>query len=716
MADLTPLPLASLARRMFRELARHDAIFGLPKGKFFAGVPGRDLSVSFHGRRVASPLGPAAGPHTQMAQNIVLSWLGGSRIVELKTVQILDRLEIPRPCIDLQTYGLNAEWSQELRLGESLEEYVKAAMLIEMLAASGRLDFEPGFGDGLAGTVFDLSVGYDLAGIRSEPVRAFIRGMMDAGPTVERLRAQLPPELGGLRQLDFTTRLGTTVTLSTFHGCPPDEIEGIIEHLMEEYGLDCIIKFNPTLLGRERLHELLHGSLGYDSLDVPDTAFEQDTSWEQAEAMMERLGEKATALGRSLGAKFSNTLIVRSPRDFIPPSEEQVYLSGQPLHVLAVHLVRRFRRRFGSRFPISFAAGIDRGNFAEAVALGLVPITICSDLLRPGGYARLTAASRRLVQRMEATGAQAVDDWILRAFEQGGPALEVVARGEGEGEAPERLDACRRALSEGGDWRQAAGDDLARRWLAETIRRNTEHYAEAVTEDPRYGAGQNAKPPRKIGRHLELFDCLTCDKCLPVCPNHANFSFRPPERSIPRARAMRNPGGRWTWQDDPPHELSQRHQIATFLDFCNACGNCDVFCPEDGGPFALKPRFVGSEAAWHEEADDAFHCAPEGGRILGRLDGRAYALEVEGGRWRFRGEGFTCAWDASDPAATLGVELEGDAADRREIELAPAFVLDLIRRTLADPEQIHYLRTPPLDPSDLGSAKAGTEGQEDPSP
>ena len=42
--------------------------------------------------------------------------------MELKTVQILDELEINRPCIDMQTIGYNIEWSQELKIAESLEE------------------------------------------------------------------------------------------------------------------------------------------------------------------------------------------------------------------------------------------------------------------------------------------------------------------------------------------------------------------------------------------------------------------------------------------------------------------------------------------------------------------------------------------------------------------------------------------------------------------
>ena len=43
--------------------------------------------------------------------------------------------------------------------------------------------------------------------------------------------------------------------------------------------------------------------------------------------------------------------------------------------------------------------------------------------------------------------------------------------------------------------------------------------------DPRYCAAQNRAVPKKIDSHLVTFDCITCDKCIPVCPNDANFSY-----------------------------------------------------------------------------------------------------------------------------------------------------------------------------------------------
>jgi putative selenate reductase len=551
MAVLAPYPFAALIRRVFRELEHKQAIFDLPVRQCFLGDPARDLSVRFHGHRASSPFGPAAGPQSQLAQNILLSWLAGGRIIELKTVQINDRLAIPRPCIDMQTVGFNIEWSQELTLAESLEEYVKAAMLIRILEASGTLPFAPGFTD----TVFDMSVGYDFQGITSEPVRAFIRGMLDASPLIERLRAEIPDEHRRYRDLDFPARISDTLTLSTFHGCPAGEIEQIIDWLLRDQGVHCIVKLNPMLLGRDETRWLVNEALGYEELRVPDRAFARELAWDEMTGLVERLGATAAARGLGFGVKFTNTLVVENHRGFFPPSEREMYLSGQPLHVLATRLVGRFRERFGDRYPISFSAGIDGHNFADAVALGLVPVTVCTDLLRTGGYARARRYFQRLIGRMERVGAPTIDQLVVRTA--------------------------------------AAGDGAPAVPLSDARLRNTREYVARVLTEPRYHAAQNRKTPPKIGRHLQLFDCITCDKCVPVCPNDANFTFGFPRVDIPIVKVRRD-GPAWVARTEGRLPIAEKHQIGNFVDFCNDCGNCDVFCPEDGGPYVFKPRFFGS--------------------------------------------------------------------------------------------------------------------------
>ena len=639
MAELVPYPFARLITRAFAELEAEQALFHLPAKKIVRGLPGKDLSVDFHGHAASTPLGPAAGPHSQLAQNIVLSFLGGGRIFELKTVQIMDRLEIPRPCIDAQTIGYNVEWSQELTLEQSLEEYVKASMLIEILIASGRLELLPGF----ERVVFDMSVGYDLAGIQSERVQAFLRGMLDASAVVERLRRQIPPAFAQYRELDFRTRISDTLTLSTFHGCPPDEIERICEFLLESQGLHTIVKLNPTLLGKSDVRRLLNQVLGYAD-HVPDEAFEKDASWEQAVGFVERLGDKAKALGRGFGVKFSNTLIVQNQRSFFPPSEKVMYLSGQPLHVLAMSLVRRFRDTFGDRFPISFSAGIDAKNFPDAVALGLAPVTVCTDLLRTGGYARMEAYFRELGRRMDAVGAASIDALVLRT---------------------------------------AGQQDLSQAKLA-----NTATYVESLVSDPRYTRAATDKPPKKVGSHLVLFDCLTCDKCVPVCPNDANFTYRLPPMQVPIQKATPGPAGVFDVRTEGTLTVEKKHQIANYADFCNECGNCDVFCPEDGGPYLIKPRFFGSreELEKHAHRDGFFvERTASGFAVLGRFSGKVLSAAFQGGRATYRGDGFDLSCAEADPTRDLSGSASG------EVDLTYLRLMALLGRSVLEQSGVSYV-------------------------
>lgn len=633
MAELAPHPFGRLVNHAFAEFERNGSIFGLPRRHFFRPKAGYDCSVSFHGRPAGSPLGPAAGPHTQLAQNIVLSWLAGGRILELKTVQINDRLVIPRPCIDMRTVGYNVEWSQELRLEQSLEEYVKASMLIDLLRADARL----GLGDGPR-PIFDMSVGYDLKGLRSAPVDAFVRGMKDASAVVERLRGELSREAH--RKARFETALSDTLTLSTFHGCPPDEIEAMASHVMTEWGLHCTVKLNPTLLGYDEVHRLLHGALGYEGVRCPREAFDKDATWEQVLGFTRRLAAKAKGLSRGFGAKFTNTLVVENPGDFLPAAEKLQYLSGAPLHVLAMSLVARFRREFGPGFTISFSGGVTRHNFPDAAALGLTPVTVCSDLLGPGGYGRLAGYYEELYKRMDAVGARTIPELVARA---------------GGGERPRD----------------------------EAVLANTEAYVSRLPSDPRYHRARNATPPRKVGSSLALFDCLTCDKCVPVCPNDANFTYALEAKELPVVVASRR-DGRWDFERKGVLKLEKKHQLANYADFCNECGNCDVFCPEDGGPYVVKPRFFGSVETWRaDKGRDGFFVGPD--EVRGRFAGREYRLGGSGARREYEGPGFKLAFDAADPEGTLSGTAESGA------DLTYWRIMENLRTAVLSPAAVNYL-------------------------
>jgi putative selenate reductase len=281
---------------------------------------------------------------------------------------------------------------------------------------------------------------------------------------------------------------------------------------------------------------------------------------------MDRLASTGRELGVGVGVKFSNTLLVDNHRSFFPATERAMYLSGPPLHVLAMHLVRRWRHAFGDRTTVSFSAGIERTNYPDAVALGLVPVTACTDLLKPGGYGRGFLYFHELTRRMAAVGASSVDEFIVRAYGDDGPEELSLAR-----------------------------------------LRNTDLYVESLSQDARYQAASHRELPRKTGRRLQLFDCETCDQCVPVCPNDANFSVAMPATAQLPVTAPR--------------------QIVNFADFCNDCGNCDVFCPEDGGPNQRKARVYIDRERWQ-------HDAPRDGVLVephatsGRFDGVVVQLAV----------------------------------------------------------------------------------------
>jgi putative selenate reductase len=638
MAELRPIPFAQLLQRVLTEPARQESLFDLPLRKVWRPHAELDLSVDVHGHRAQTPVGPAAGPHAQLAQNVVLAWAAGARVIELKTVQILDELTIPRPCIDAATIGYNVEWSQELKLEQSIREYVAGWMLIRILREIDPLGF--GLAVAQSEPVLELSVGYDLAGLKNVRMHNYLQLAQNVATLIDELRPQIPLQEKRLRDLDYRSDLVSCVTLSTFHGCPPGEIEAIARYLMEEIGVDVIVKLNPTLLGFEEAQFLLHDRLGYHELRPKRSAFEGDIRWDEAIALGRRLQAVATRQGRSFGVKMTNTLVVENHRKYFPT--EEMYLSGPPLHVLAMHCAERWRAVFGTSVSLSFSGGIDQHNFADAVACDFVPVTTCTDLLRPGGYGRLGKYLTNLEEAMADAGVRDRDELIIHHHDQGAEAIRQVLgelREESAGAREPEIDALETDL---------LGAYKAKRPLAQLLDGQRDLYARIVaiagvlnghlltarvTGDPRYAAAKNGKPPRKVGSSLVLLDCLSCDKCVPVCPNDANFSIETPPEEIRYEDALldgdgtvsRVAGGMWT--------VKQAQQWANFADACNECGNCDVFCPEDGGPYVVKARFFGSRESFAASpALDGVVIERDGGSlsVQARVAGRACFLRVDG--------------------------------------------------------------------------------------
>jgi putative selenate reductase len=343
--------------------------------------------------------------------------------------------------------------------------------------------------------------------------------------------------------------------------------------------------------------------MGYKDVRVNEKAYTSGLQFNESLEICGRLSRLASSRNLQLGAKFSNTLEVENHSSFFQPSEKIMYLSGTPLHVITLTLANEFRQAAGAKFPISFSAGVDRKNFANVVACGIVPVTTCTDLLKTGGYGRLPPYLHDLQKQMETVGARTIDDFILDC------------RGQREA---------------------ANGDPVQAGFL------NTPIIVAETQADLRYGAAQNRAVPKKIDSHLVTFDCITCDKCIPVCPNDANFSYHTGElRLTYRDVEVRPDGSVVPVGDEKVFELKKADQIANFADYCNHCGNCDTFCPEYDGPYLKKPNFYGSRAAFEAGAPhDGFFLEPisdEMTALTGRIADRVYHLQklADGGGYRY---------------------------------------------------------------------------------
>ena len=404
MSDsMKPLPFKTLLDWVLHEYRTAGSIFGIPRSLFFTPRPNTPYAIpDLNGSRLGTPIGPAAGPHTQLSQNIIAAWLSGGRFIELKTVQIMDELEIPRPCIDMEDEGYNVEWSQELKLGQSAQEYVNAWVMIHILRrmlGQESLPFD---------TVFNMSVGYNLEGIQSAPMTHFMDQMVDSSAALAEIQAILKAGYPEFADIAVSPKLVNSVTLSTMHGCPPDEIEKIARYLIETRHLHTTVKLNPTLLGKERVLHILQKDLGYAEIDIPDKVFEHDLKYERAIGLVRSLQQVSAKCGLNFGVKLSNTLPVANHRSSLPGGE--MYMSGRALYPITMNLFAQLDQELDGDLKVSFSAGADAYNVCQILAAGAYPVTVASDLLKPGGYSRMLQYLDNIEAEMQRVGASSLED------------------------------------------------------------------------------------------------------------------------------------------------------------------------------------------------------------------------------------------------------------------------------------------------------------------
>lgn len=456
---MTPMSFEQLVEWVLQEKKKRGTVFGQHHAYRADGTHNRTM----FGRTLETPIGPAAGPHTQMTQNIVAAYYAGSRFFELKTVQIMDGEElaacINRPCIKADDEGYNCEWSTELTVPQAMEEYIKAWFLLKVIAK------EFGLGD-MNGFQFNVSVGYDLAGIQSPKVDTFLNSMKHAEDTeiFKNCKAYLLEHADWFEHVttedieQIPPEICNSVTLSTLHGCPPQEIERIAMYLLTEKGFHTFVKCNPTLLGYEFASKTMD-EMGYDYIQFGDFHFKDDLQYEDAVPMLTRLMNTAKERNLEFGVKITNTFPVDVKQNELP--SEEMYMSGKSLYPLSISLAAKLAKEFDGRLRISYSGGADYYNIERIVDAGIWPVTVATTLLKPGGYQRLTQMAKLL---------------------------------DKENAPFEKVDA------------ESAGK-----------------LAEEAVKDPHYVKAMKPLPSRKMKKEVPLMDCFVAP-CKEGCPIHQDIT------------------------------------------------------------------------------------------------------------------------------------------------------------------------------------------------
>ena len=305
MSDImTCMPFGQLMEWVLQEKSGKDTVFGVHRPYTINA----DHNLTIFERNLETPVGPAAGPHTQLAQNIIASYYAGARFFELKTVQKMDGAELSacvnKPCILADDEGYNCEWSTELTVPDAMSEYIKAWFILHVMAKEFNLGAQDGF-------QFNISVGYDLEGIKGDKVNTFIDGMMEAKDTAVFQECKKWLLDNADRFHNFTredieaipSNVCNSATISTLHGCPPQEIESIANYLLTEKHLNTFVKCNPTLLGYDFARKTMD-EMGYDYMVFGDFHFRDDLQYEDAVPMLTRLMNEAAIAAAKKGHSF----------------------------------------------------------------------------------------------------------------------------------------------------------------------------------------------------------------------------------------------------------------------------------------------------------------------------------------------------------------------------------------------------------------------------
>lgn len=376
---IKPLSFEKLMEMLLEEYRAEGSIFGI-KDFYKAGRS----RLPIFGMRIENPVGPAAGPVSQTAQGIIAAYLSGARFFELKTVCPGEKAS-QKPCISVGDRTFSSEYPSELSIGEAFGEYVKAWYAIKLISTAFELGVPEGF-------VFNMSVGGSLEDIKSEKMNSFIEGLKSAEYTpvwreCENWARAHMDELDGIDGTylsDISPRVCSSVVFAPDEELSAAEIEEAATYLIEEKRLHTFIRLSPDLLGYYSIRGILDIN-GYEDIEINKVRMESNARYEELKPVFNRLQSKADSHRLEFGVKVSDGLLIESTKE-TPVAEGK--LTGRALFPIAFSLAEKIANDFGGGLRICFAGGADYYTASKLFNVGIWPITVVSDIIRPGGLRR----------------------------------------------------------------------------------------------------------------------------------------------------------------------------------------------------------------------------------------------------------------------------------------------------------------------------------------
>jgi putative selenate reductase len=471
---MNPATLGQLLGIILNDLNQNNEVFDIPEKLFYKHWHNHVLYTKKYGKELHNPIGLASGPHTQLAQNIVSGWLCGARYIELKTVTPAPAADITKPSISIYQGAHHCEGTIELDIEQAYDQFLDAWILIHVL--NHKL-FTRSKQNNSLGTIFNMSLGNTLADIRSEKMQWFIDKMIDCSvEKTEKLKSirNIYPDID---KIDIPDQISNSFTVNTSKDCSARELEYICKFLMVDKKLHPVIKFNPTLLGYRSVRAILSAENALQ-VEINEEHFEEDIQYAEALDLIDGIKATATEMKLEMTIKICGGLVCRNHTGQIPEAVNYVYLTGNALHPVAANLAAKFQSRFEGLLDISFSGGVDCYNVSQLLLNGFSTITVCTDLLMPGGYGRLAQYFQELSRAFANYQAKNIREYILKS----GSAYS----------------------------------------LQETALENLRNYAIRTLSNPAYQKSELTQLTIKTRRPLFLYDCVHAP-CVDACDTHPNI-------------------------------------------------------------------------------------------------------------------------------------------------------------------------------------------------